>query len=188
MRNFRFAEHGVPRLKTKNRGGDYEPSRICALSLRSSIDRKTPITRRERAHWHQSNSNPSQTFELLRNRRTAVKSRTLHHSGRSEHMRFVHLCTPTRSRTFRLRRVGLASRPPSLPLGMAPSRAQDGGPAVVPYRPSVATPAQLPAPGWPELEAGGAWAKGGDTARSFSSPVTFKLAWSDSWAIDGRFY
>jgi len=112
-----------------------------------------------------------------------VKSRTLHHSGRSEHMRFVHLCTPTRSRTFRLRRVGLASRPPSLSLGMAPSRAQDGGPAVVPYRPSVATPAQLPAPGWPELEAGGAWAKGGDTARSFSSPVTFKLAWGDSWAI-----
>ena len=62
-------------------------------------------------------------------------------------------------------------------------RAQDGGPAVVPYRPSVATPAELPAPGWPELEAGGAWAKGGDSARSFSSPVTFKLAWNDSWAI-----
>jgi hypothetical protein len=53
----------------------------------------------------------------------------------------------------------------------------------VPYRPSVATPAQLPAPGWPELEAGGAWAKGGDSARSFSSPVTFKLAWDESWGI-----
>ena len=31
--------------------------------------------------------------------------------------------------------------------------AQVEGPAVVPYRPSVATPADLPAPGWPELAA-----------------------------------
>jgi len=63
------------------------------------------------------------------------------------------------------------------------AQAQDDSPAVVPYRPSVATPADLPAPGWPELEAGGAWVKGGDTARSFSSPMTFKLAWDESWAI-----
>jgi Putative MetA-pathway of phenol degradation len=113
-----------------------------------------------------------------------VKSRTLHHSGRSEHIRFVHLCMPTRSGTFRLRRAGLAVAATFAFLGSsAVARAEDGGPAVVPYRPSVATPAQLPAAGWPELEAGGAWAKGGDTARSFSSPVTFKLAWSDSWAI-----
>ena len=47
----------------------------------------------------------------------------------------------------------------------------------------VATPADLPAPGWPELEAGMQWAKGGDTARSQSSPVTFKLAWNEGWAI-----
>jgi hypothetical protein len=67
--------------------------------------------------------------------------------------------------------------------GSALARPQDAGPAVVPYRPSVATPAQLPAPGWPELEVGGSWAKGGDSAHSFSSPVTFKLAWDDSWAI-----
>lgn len=65
----------------------------------------------------------------------------------------------------------------------AVARAQDDPPAVVPYRPSVATPAQLPAPGWPELEAGVEWQKGGDSARSFSSPVTFKLAWSDRWGI-----
>jgi hypothetical protein len=60
---------------------------------------------------------------------------------------------------------------------------QEEGPAVVPYRPSVATPAQLPAPGWPELEAGWNEAKGGDTARSQSVPVLFKLAWSESWAL-----
>ncbi len=63
------------------------------------------------------------------------------------------------------------------------ARAADDSPAVVPYRPSVATPADLPAPGWPELEAGLQWAKGGGTARSQSSPLTFKLAWDESWAI-----
>jgi len=65
----------------------------------------------------------------------------------------------------------------------AMAQAPDEAPAVVPYRPSVATPAELPAPGWPELEAGLQWAKGGDTARSQSSPITFKLAWNESWAI-----
>ena len=67
--------------------------------------------------------------------------------------------------------------------GITVAHAGDDGPAVVPYRPSVATPAELPAPGWPELEAGLSLAKGGDTARSQSSPVTFKLAWNESWAI-----
>ena len=61
--------------------------------------------------------------------------------------------------------------------------ADDEGPAVVPYRPSVATPADLPAPGWPELEAGFAAAKAGDSTRTQSSPVTFKLAWNESWGI-----
>lgn len=60
---------------------------------------------------------------------------------------------------------------------------QEDAPAVVPYRPSVATPADLPAPGWPELEAGWNGAKGGDTARSQSVPLLFKLAWSESWAL-----
>jgi hypothetical protein len=57
--------------------------------------------------------------------------------------------------TPRLRRFGLAVATAAVFLGGSPvARAQDGGPAVVPYRPSVATPADLPAPGWPELEAG----------------------------------
>jgi hypothetical protein len=64
----------------------------------------------------------------------------------------------------------------------APARAEDS-PAVVPYRPSVSTPADLPAPGWPELEAGWNAAKGGDAARSFSTPLLFKLAWSEQWGI-----
>ncbi len=67
--------------------------------------------------------------------------------------------------------------------GTSAAHAQEAGPPVVPYRPSVATPADLPAPGWPELEAGVQWAKGSDTARSQTSPVSFKLAWNESWAI-----
>lgn len=63
------------------------------------------------------------------------------------------------------------------------AQGRDDGPAVVPYRPSVASPADLPAPGWPELEAGVSWAKGGDAAKAFSSPVLFKLAFDESWAI-----
>jgi hypothetical protein len=47
----------------------------------------------------------------------------------------------------------------------------------------VATPAQLPAPGWPELEAGWNGAKGGDAARSESVPMVFKLAWNENWGI-----
>jgi hypothetical protein len=113
-----------------------------------------------------------------------VKSRMLHHSAIRNITRLVYLCAPTRSRTSQLRRARLAVVVSAVLLGnCAVARAQDGGPAVVPYRPSVATPAELPAPGWPELEAGGACAKGGDSARSFSSPVTFKLAWDDSWAV-----
>ena len=67
--------------------------------------------------------------------------------------------------------------------GSAVAQSPEESPAVVPYRPSVATPADLPAPGWPELEAGYAWAKGGGSDRSQSSPVTFKLAWNENWAV-----
>jgi hypothetical protein len=89
-----------------------------------------------------------------------------------------------RVETMRLRRRALAVVTAAVFVGgSAAARAQDDGPAVVPYRPSVATPADLPAPGWPELEAGVQWARGGDTARSQSSPITFKLAWNESWAV-----
>jgi hypothetical protein len=99
-------------------------------------------------------------------------------------MRLDHLRTPTRSMPSRLRKCRLAVAAAIVCSGgSTDSWAQDDGPAVVPYRPSVATPADLPAAGWAELEAGVSWAKGGDAARSLSSPVTFKLAWNESWAI-----
>ena len=66
----------------------------------------------------------------------------------------------------------------------APAAADDGGPAVVPYRPSVSTPAQLSAPGWLELEAGGLRASGPDHGASrFTLPYTLKLAFTPDWGI-----
>jgi len=57
-------------------------------------------------------------------------------------------------------------------------------PAVVPYRPSVSTPAQLSAPGWLELEAGGLRATGPDRGTSRTTlPWTLKLAFTPDWGI-----
>lgn len=74
-------------------------------------------------------------------------------------------------------------------LASAAACADDSGPnpddpAVVPYRPSVSTPAQLSAPGWLELESGGLKADGPDrgTARS-SIPYTLKLAFTPDWGV-----
>ena len=58
----------------------------------------------------------------------------------------------------------------------------DGGPAVVPYRPSVSTPAQLSAPGYLELEAGGLRATDRGDSRT-SLPYTLKLAFTPDWGI-----
>lgn len=62
--------------------------------------------------------------------------------------------------------------------------ADDGGPAVVPYRPSVSTPAQLSAPGYLELEAGGLRASGPDSGVARTTlPYTLKLAFTPDWGI-----
>jgi len=58
----------------------------------------------------------------------------------------------------------------------------DNLPPVTPYRPSVASPAQLPAPGQLELELGGLSARGGGDRRD-SLPYQLKLAFSDKWGI-----
>ena len=64
----------------------------------------------------------------------------------------------------------------------AGAHADDGGPAVVPYRPSVSTPAQLSAPGYLELEAGGLRASANGTSRT-TLPYTLKLAFTPDWGI-----
>ncbi|MED5613469.1 transporter [Janthinobacterium sp. P210005] len=61
------------------------------------------------------------------------------------------------------------------------AQAQEGDP-VLPYRPSVASPAQLPVPGQLEFEAGGLLSKTDDTRRA-SLPYTFKLAFSPEWGV-----
>ncbi len=65
------------------------------------------------------------------------------------------------------------------------ARADDGGgPAVVPYRPSVSTPAQLSAPGYLELEAGGLRATGPERGVARTTlPYTLKLAFTPDWGI-----
>lgn len=54
--------------------------------------------------------------------------------------------------------------------------------AVLPYRPSVSSPAQLPQAGQLEFELGGLSSKSGD-ARRDSLPYLFKLAFSTEWGV-----
>ena len=58
----------------------------------------------------------------------------------------------------------------------------DDAPAVTPYRPSVSSPAQLPAPGQLELELGGLSSKA-DGQRRSSLPFAFKLGFSEQWGV-----
>ncbi len=65
----------------------------------------------------------------------------------------------------------------------AAGAADDGAaPPVTPYRPSVSTPAQLPAPGQLELELGGVSARTADGQRG-GLPYTLKLAFSEQWGM-----
>src|SRR5262252_7277339 len=65
------------------------------------------------------------------------------------------------------------------------ARADDpNDPQVVPYRPTVSTPAQLSAPGWLELEAGGLVANGPAASASRATlPYTLKLAFTPDWGV-----
>ncbi|MBP1205270.1 hypothetical protein JOD97_003312 [Duganella sp. 1411] len=62
-----------------------------------------------------------------------------------------------------------------------PLHAQEG-PPITPYRPSVSSPAQLPAPGQLEFEIGGLSSKSDDDRRA-SLPYTFKLAFNEQWGV-----
>src|SRR5438270_10276034 len=65
-----------------------------------------------------------------------------------QHMFSAHVRIPTGSMTSRLHKRALAIPTAVTCFGISiVGQAQDDGPAVVPYRPSVATPADLPAPG-----------------------------------------
>lgn len=62
------------------------------------------------------------------------------------------------------------------------SAAADVDEAIVPYRPTVSNPAQLPLPGRPELELGGQQARMPDASR-LSMPYVLKLAFTPEWGI-----
>ena len=60
----------------------------------------------------------------------------------------------------------------------------DDGPRVVPYRPTVSTPAQLSAPGYLELEAGGLRTTGPEPRTSRDTiPYALKLAFTPDWGV-----
>jgi hypothetical protein len=77
--------------------------------------------------------------------------------------------------------AGQAAREPAPGASGEPSGAA-GGPPVLPYRPSVSSPAQLPAPGQLELELGGLAVRDGG-ARRASLPYTLKLAFTPEWGL-----
>ncbi|SCK57379.1 hypothetical protein VAR608DRAFT_6048 [Variovorax sp. HW608] len=58
----------------------------------------------------------------------------------------------------------------------------DGAPPITPYRPSVSSPAQLPAPGQLELELGGQRRSDSQSLRN-SAPYLLKLAFDDQWGV-----
>ena len=72
-------------------------------------------------------------------------------------------------------------------IAAAGAHAAEGGsdesPQATPYRPSVATPAQLSAPGWLEVEAGGLPARFVDGSKRDSLPVTLKLGFTPDWGV-----
>lgn len=73
------------------------------------------------------------------------------------------------------RRLAACIAAAALAAGADDARA-DEAPPVVPYRPTVASPADLPPVGWPEIEVGGVYADRGDDRRRTSVPVNAKLA------------
>ena len=95
-------------------------------------------------------------------------------------------CSPSRRRERAGVRTGvrvLAASLLSTALYAAPAHADDANlPAVVPYRPSVSTPATLTAPGWLEVEAGVQRSRD-DGSRRDSLPYTLKLAFTPDWGI-----
>jgi hypothetical protein len=62
------------------------------------------------------------------------------------------------------------------------ARAADDDAPITPYRPSVSSPAQLPALGQLEFELGGLHARS-DEGRRTSMPYQFKLAFSREWGV-----
>jgi hypothetical protein len=57
------------------------------------------------------------------------------------------------------------------------------GPRVTPYRPTVSTPADLPVPGWLEMEAGGLRVRNRDGSTGDTIPYLLKYAFTQDWGV-----
>jgi len=66
--------------------------------------------------------------------------------------------------------------------GAASAADEEGFEPITPYRPSVSSPAQLPAPGQVEFEFGGLQQRS-DGARRSSTPYLFKVAFTKEWGL-----
>src|SRR6476659_6776018 len=86
-----------------------------------------------------------------------------------------------------IRRAAAASRRAAMLATLAAlsasAHAEEEAPTVVPYRPSVSTPAALSAPGWLEVESGFLHEHDGAGVRRDSVPVTLKLAFTPDWGV-----
>jgi outer membrane putative beta-barrel porin/alpha-amylase len=65
----------------------------------------------------------------------------------------------------------------------AAAQAADDGPSAVPYRPGLATPAALSAPGWLEIEGALQHDREQAAASTDSAPFTLKLAFTPDWGV-----
>lgn len=68
-------------------------------------------------------------------------------------------------------------------LGVCTAAHADDEPAATPYRPTVSNPADLPAPGWLELELGGLRVRGADDSRSDTLPWLLKYAFDENAGV-----
>lgn len=67
--------------------------------------------------------------------------------------------------------------------GAAAASAADNEPAATPFRPTVASGANLSAPGWLEVEFGGQWQGGQETPRRDSLPYLLKYSLNERYAL-----
>jgi hypothetical protein len=82
---------------------------------------------------------------------------------------------------MKMSRVSQCAAATTLLLASAAGQAQEGSP-VTPYRPSVSSPAQLPAAGQLEMELGGLGSKSDDGRRN-SLPYALKLGFNERWGV-----
>jgi hypothetical protein len=70
-----------------------------------------------------------------------------------------------------------------LTLCLALTAMADEEPAATPYRPTVANPAELSAPGYFEIEMGGQWLRNADRSRRASLPYLVKYAFTEDFGV-----